>query len=167
MNNIICPDSAVINHPVHIITKDNQLSPSAFIPYCDFGGEMLTVGANIDQFDLPVCNSFKTKLFNDQLCYEVDLDKFADINNVENELDLGFSFIMDYNEDRQVTFDRNISNVENYGSLNLPSFKKFSMARNIIETDSNYHATIYFNTIGKYNFLCFYFNNSSWHLNTY
>ena len=134
LNNIICPDSAVINHPVHIITKDNQLSPSAFIPYCDFGGEMLTVGANIDQFDLPVCNSFKTKLFNDQLCYEVDLDKFADINNVENELDLGFSFIMDYNEDRQVTFDM------------VRKTKKLGITSSIVNSHMENHALIYLNT---------------------
>ena len=150
MNNIICPDSAVINHPVHIITKDIQLSPSAFIPFCDFGGEMSTVGAKIDQFDVPVCNAFEARLFNDQLCYEVDLDKFSDGKNIENELDLGFNFIMDYNEDRQVTCDRNISNVDSQGSVNLPSRKKFSMARNIFEPDRNYHALIYFNTIGKY-----------------
>ena len=145
----MCPDSAVINQPVHIITKDIQLSPSAFIPFCDFGGEMSTVGAKIDQFDVPVCNSFEARLFNDQLCYEVDLDKFADRNNVESNLDLGFNFIMDYNEDRQVTFNRNISNVDSQGSLNLPSRKKFSMAKNILESDSNHHAFIYFNTIGN------------------
>ena len=145
----MCPDSEVINHPVHIVTKDNQQSPSAFIPFCDFGGEMLTVGAKIDQFHVPVCNSFEAKLFNDQLCYEVDLEKFADSNNTESELGLGFNFIMDFNEDRQVTFNRNISNVDNKGSLNLPSRKKFSMARNILESDNNHHASIYFNTIGK------------------
>ena len=113
---------------------------------------MSTVGAKIDQFDVPVCNAFEARLFNDQLCYEVDLDKFSDGKNIENELDLGFNFIMDYNEDRQVTCDRNISNVDSQGSVNLPmpSHKKFSMARNIFESDRNHHALIYFNTIGKY-----------------
>ena len=90
----MCPDSEVINHPVHIVTKDNQLSPSAFIPFCDFGGEMLTVGAKIDQFHVPVCNSFEAKLFNDQLCYEVDLEKFSDKQNIERELKLGFIFLI-------------------------------------------------------------------------
>ena len=84
---------------------------------------MLSLGTKIDQFDVPVCNSFKAKLFNDQLCYEVDLNKFADRNNVESQLDLGFNFIKDYNEDRQVTFDSNISNVDSQNSLNLPSKK--------------------------------------------
>ena len=88
---------------------------------------------------------------NDQLCYEVDLNKFADSNNIDSELDLGFNFIMDYNDDRQVTFNQNISTVNSQGSLNLQSRKNFSMARNILESHSNHHALIYFNTIGKYN----------------
>merc|ERR1711884_546578 len=32
-------DSTIINHPVHIMTKDKKkTSPSAFIPFCEFGG---------------------------------------------------------------------------------------------------------------------------------
>ena len=33
------------------------------------------MGVNIKQFDVPVCNSFKAKILNDQLCYEIDLNK--------------------------------------------------------------------------------------------
>merc|ERR1719150_1914543 len=83
----------IINHPVHILTKDHLISPSAFIPFCDFGGNMSAMGVKIDQFDHPVCNSFQAKIMNDQLCYEVDLDKYSDKNNVENELKLGFNFL--------------------------------------------------------------------------
>ena len=38
---------------------------------------MSTMGVRIDQFNKPVCNSFKAKIFNGQVCYEVDLSKFA------------------------------------------------------------------------------------------
>merc|ERR1712155_53286 len=68
----------IINHPVHIVTKDHQMSPSAFIPFCDFGGNMSAMGVKIDQFDHRVCNSFKAKILYDQLCYEVDLNTFSD-----------------------------------------------------------------------------------------
>ena len=61
------------NHPVHIVTKNNVLSPSALIPFCDFGGNMSAMGVNIDQFDGPVCNSFQPRILNDQHCYEVNL----------------------------------------------------------------------------------------------
>ena len=97
------------NHPVHIVNEERKLSPSAFIPFCDFGGNMLEVGVKIKEFEYPVCNSFQAKILNDQLCYEIDLNRFVDKNSISDELDLGFNFIMDYNEDRQVTFDRNMS----------------------------------------------------------
>ena len=42
----------------------------------------------------------------DQLCYEVDLNKYKNYDNIEQQLKLGFVFFMDYNEDRQVTFNQ-------------------------------------------------------------
>ena len=33
------------------------------------------MGVKIDQFDVPVCNSFEATVLNDQLCYEVDPNK--------------------------------------------------------------------------------------------
>ena len=47
---------------------------------------MSTMGVKIDQFDVPVCNSFQAKILNDQLCYEVDLKRFAAKDNIENEV---------------------------------------------------------------------------------
>ena len=58
---------------------------------------MSSVGLKIDQFDVPVWNSFQAKIPNDQLCYEVDLKKFSDPNNIHEELKLGFNFLLDYN----------------------------------------------------------------------
>ena len=93
------------NHPVHILTSNSEMSPSAFIPFCEFGD--IKVGVKITNFSAPVCNAFKATVLDDQLCYEVDLDLYArdaphnTMNNVYQE---GFSFIMDYNEDREVTF---------------------------------------------------------------
>ena len=78
----------MINHPVHIMTKGNKMSQSAFIPFCDFGGNMSAMGVTIDQFDVPVCNSFQATVRNDQLCYEVDLNTFSDKNNLKNEIGL-------------------------------------------------------------------------------
>ena len=44
---------------------------------------------------------------------------------------------MDYNEDRQVTFDQNITK------------KTVSLANNVIVSDTDQHAFIYLDTIGK------------------
>ena len=132
-------DLTFINHPVHMITKENQWSPSAFIPFCDFGGNMSSMGIKIASFDLPVCNSFQAKILNDQLCYEVDLNKISNKDNIENELKTGFVFIMDYNEDRQVTFD-------DQDTLLLEP--DIGLASRIIQEDENKHAVIYLQTIG-------------------
>ena len=67
----------VTRHPVHVLNNEGRLSPSSFIPFCEFGGNMLKMGKKIDHFDVPVCNSFQAKIINDQLCYEVDLKKFS------------------------------------------------------------------------------------------
>ena len=131
-----------ILHPVHIINKENSTSQSAFIPFCEIGGNMSAMGVEIDQFNFPVCNSFKEKVLNDQLCYEVDLNRFVNVNTIDRDLELGFTFIMDYNEDRQVTFDRNISNRENIG-----------LTTSIVESDHHQHAFIYLNTIGNFTHL--------------
>ena len=131
-----------ILHPVHIINKENSTSQSAFIPFCEIGGNMSAMGVDIDQFNFPVCNSFKEKVLNDQLCYEVDLNRFVNVNTIDRDLELGFTFIMDYNEDRQVTFDRNISNRENIG-----------LTTSIVESDHHQHAFIYLDTIGNFTHL--------------
>ena len=94
------------NHPLHIITEDNKLSPSAFIPFCAYGWNTLMLSLRVNQFHTPVCNSFKAKIFNNQLCYEVDVSRLVSKHNMtkeqqEENLKIGLTFLMDYNEDRQ------------------------------------------------------------------
>ena len=60
----------------------------------------------VNQFHTPVCNSFKAKIFNNQLCYEVDVSRLVSKHNMtkeqqEENLKIGLTFLMDYNEDRQ------------------------------------------------------------------
>ena len=102
---------------------------------------MSAMGLKIAQFDVPVCNSFQAKILNDQLCYEVDLNTFSNKSNIKNELDLGFSIIMDYNEDRQVR-------IEDVHTKRKEA--KTSFVRRIDESDSADGAYIYLNTIGTY-----------------
>ena len=92
----------VNNHPVHIIDKNGFLSPTAFIPFCSFGGDMKKMGRRSEQYDVPVCNSFKSKIRNNQLCYQIDLEDYKDKTNIEKQLKEGLVLIMDYNEERQM-----------------------------------------------------------------
>ena len=62
---------------------------------------MKAMGKEIDGFDDPVCNSFKAKTRNEQLCYEVDLEQFKDKDNINEQLKSGLVLILDYNEERQ------------------------------------------------------------------
>ena len=88
-------------HPVHIVDEHGELSPTALIPFCQFGGNMSLMGVKIDKFDLPVCNSFRAKILNDQLCYEVDVNDFIEKSVLQKELKIGLMFMIDHNEDRQ------------------------------------------------------------------
>ena len=115
------------------------MSPSAFIPFCEFGGNMSAVGVQIEEFNVPVCNTFQAKILNDQLCYEVDLNSYTDKHNIDKQLKLGFNFIMDYNEDRQITFE-NDNHVEEDKNL----------ASKVAESNDNMHAFIYLSTVGMY-----------------
>jgi len=88
------------NHPVHIIDENGELSPTALIPFCEFGGNMSVMGVKINQFDVPVCNSFRPKIIRDQLCYTVDPNEYKHKIDLKGELSL--SFYIHYNEDRQM-----------------------------------------------------------------
>ena len=94
----------VSNHPVHIVSDNGQILPSALIPFCEFGGSNSVLGINsgIRNFNVTVCNSFQAKILNDQLCYEVDPNKYKSLIS-SDELKQGLKFYIDTNGDRQTT----------------------------------------------------------------
>ena len=101
---------------------------------------MSAMGIDIDEFDVPVCNSFQAKMMNDQLCYEVDLNRFSKKSKIKTELKFGLILLMDYNVDRQVTFRQEENEI----------CEDVSMAKNILKLSDNQDAIIYFNSIGKW-----------------
>ena len=70
------------------------------IPFCEFGGNMFVMGIKMDQFDVPVCNSFKPIMVLDQLCYQVDPNEYKD--KIDLKGDLSLTLFIHYNEDRQM-----------------------------------------------------------------
>ena len=118
--------------------QNGQMSPSAFIPFCDFGGNASSLGKMIEPYDIPVCNSFQPKVRNDQLCYEVDLDTYKSNDNIEEILKSGLVFFMDYNEDRQIILDE---------SVQTTNHSRF--VDKVEKSKDNRNAFIYLNTIGK------------------
>ena len=51
---------------------------------------------------MKVCNIFKPKLYYDQLCFETDLQELKTKDNLMNQLELGLTLVLDYNEERQI-----------------------------------------------------------------
>lgn len=96
----------ITNHPVHIVDSKGKLSPSAFIPFCSFGENMEILGTRIEGFNDPVCNSFVPTVHYNQLCYKIDLEKFRNNKEIENQLKYGLDIILDYNENRQLTSEQ-------------------------------------------------------------
>ena len=98
-------DNIISHHPVHILDADGELSPSSFIPFCEFGSNK-RMGMKSDKFSFPVCNSFKPTTLFDRLCYKIDLNEYKTSDNLESTLKNGFIFFIDYNEDRQTETDK-------------------------------------------------------------
>ena len=90
------------------------------------------MGREIDGFIDPVCDSFEAKIRNDQLCYEVDLEKYKDKNKIKEQLMSGLVLLLDYNLERQSKM-YNPQKVKKYGSK-----------------ENDFH--IYLDTISKLNF---------------
>ena len=131
------------NHPVHIVDFEDNISPSSFIPFCELGGNISVMGVNIAHFDFPVCNSFKRRILNNQLCYQVDINSYIETNqmNVEDVLKSGFIFLMDYNEDR--ISESGIERAESSGNE-----KERSLQSKFVHIEDKSNAHIYLNTIG-------------------
>ena len=109
----------LINHPPHIIN-----SPSAFIPFCEYGGNMLAMGEKIEQFSLPVCTKFVPVILEGQLCYQVDVN---DIQIKGRKAEAKLTFLLDYNEDRNTNA---LSESMKTPNVNLENLEK------MINTDS-------------------------------
>ena len=85
--------------------KHGNLSPTALIPFCEFGGDMSIMGVKIDQFDDPVCNSFRPKIVMDQLCYQVDPNEYK--NKIDLQGVFTLSLFINYNEDKEMALENN------------------------------------------------------------
>ena len=104
-----------ISHPPHIIDQSNQISDSAFIPFCLYQSKFL---ANPDEptlvehMSFPVCTLFKPTLLQGQLCYKLDLKKESR-QGKKNELLL----LLDYN--KELSLQPNVGSSDTDRSANM------------------------------------------------
>ena len=54
------------SHPVHLTSEG---ATSAFIPFCAYQTDLLSLGKYIAGFELPVCNAFFPTVHRGRLCY--------------------------------------------------------------------------------------------------
>ena len=77
---------------------------------------MDNLGQKIDDFEVPVCNVFAAKNWNDRICFELDLNKLK-VEDDTYQLKDGILLILDFNEERQFAKEGNsekVQKVRNY-----------------------------------------------------
>lgn len=133
------------NHPVHILDNEEKLSPSSFVPFCEFGGNVSSMGSRIPDFDIPVCNSLKERVLNDQLCYEVDPNDFKNpADTSAHDIMEGLTLLIDLNEDRTISNEEeDIPEEKNKQGLNIKA-----------NQISKKEMTIFLDTLGKLFLVC-------------
>ena len=71
------------------------------------------IETKIEQFNFKVCNSFKLKLRNDQICYDFDPNLHVKDDN-KDHIKHGLYLILDENRDRQMDISKSTSVAEGY-----------------------------------------------------
>ena len=99
---------------------------------------MSAMGIKIENFSVPVCNSFQAKIHNDQLCYKVDPNWFMSYENIEKDFRAGLTFLVDYNEDRQLILE-----------VSSNSTSEYTLMGNFENNLNDEKMAIYLSTIGN------------------
>ena len=93
---------------------------------------MEIMGTKANGYDDYICSSFDPVVRNDQLCYEVDLEKYKDKDNIEKQLDSGLVLILDYNEDRQIIYENKLAKQKlETASIYVETISKPTKSKNI------------------------------------
>ena len=87
----------LLTQPVHILDDSGNLSPSAFIPFCSFEGNSDLLGREYGNFSLPVCSSFRRRIFDGQICYQIDVDGMINNKTAAGLQKEGLSLLVDTN----------------------------------------------------------------------
>ena len=114
--------------------------PSALIPYCSFGTDMISIGKQVENFTFPICNVFVPTLMDGQLCYELDVGKMDTHTGADHNG--GLVLLLDVSQQRSVVL--NSPHHPNEPVVN--SSKRLIFERNKSSSKESY-AKIYINTI--------------------
>ena len=88
---------------MHILDDNLTLLPSAFIPFCSFQGSPDLLSREFGNFSLPVCSSFKKRLLERQLCYQIDVNTIINETTAAGLQKGGLSLLVDANFEYDMT----------------------------------------------------------------
>ena len=88
---------------MHLLDDNENLSPSAFIPFCSFQGSPDLLSRDFDNLSLPVCSSFKKKLLDGQLCYQIDVNTLINETSATGLQKGGLALLVDDNAEYDLT----------------------------------------------------------------
>ena len=99
---------------------------------------MTGVSEKVPEFDLPVCRSFTKTVIDGQLCYELEVDKFFAGHKKYQQLVKGLTFVLDYNEDRNLVRFREAEKT-----------REVNIVDNIVNFEESNEALIYIKSISR------------------
>ena len=127
-------------HPVSIYEENNKMSPSAFIPFCSFGAEMM--GSEVPNMTFPICDIFEPTVFEGKLCYQVDVEKTSGQRVFEGK-ESGLMLLIDSNVERSI-------GITTSQESNNPSYSKRRVFLGHDKVISNNLASIHIGTLAMY-----------------
>ena len=100
---------------------------------------MEVMGKKNDKFELPVCNTFRPQIVGDQLCYQVNINEFADKLDMKEASEDGLIILLDYNEELNPKIQEE--------NVKLNILKNLKSIQNL-DRDST-EATVHIKTLGN------------------
>ena len=89
----------VSSHPPSVYDKEQNISPSALIPFCSFGAKM--IGSKAQNMTFPVCDIFEPTVFQGRLCYQAEPKKSFGQQVFEGKKS-GLMMLIDVNQERSI-----------------------------------------------------------------
>ena len=134
----------LFNHPVHILDDNDNISPSAFIPFCSFQGSPDLLSREFANFSLPVCTSFKKRLLNGQLCYQIDVNTLVNETTAAGLQRGGLALLVDANAEYDLNTFRKAPEEDIFDDFTEEFF----------EAEESEKIMIHIETISKISFIC-------------
>ena len=136
--------SEVSSHPFSIFNQQGLISPSAFIPFCSFGAEM--IGTKVPNMTFRVCDIFeptvyKGGLYDGRLCYQANVKKNPGQIFFEGKAS-GLMLLIDNNNERSIDISNSQKSTKALSEQNIYLGEDKSNTENM--------ASIYIGTLAPY-----------------